>query len=128
MADSLLALVMSEDPGYFEAKRRLTTGWVRRFVVPGLSDTFRMEGVPIALHWHRVKPSTNNGPGWRLTFECPWCRRRHARVLERIDGKGWRCCSCRHDSPEAARRRHRRKVRLARRRRLALQREQQAQG
>jgi hypothetical protein len=113
MADPLL---VQQAPGYEQALERLATGWVRRFVVPGLTDAFRIDGWPIALRWHRVRPSTNNGWGWRLAFVCPWCRRDNIRVLNRIRDRSWRCSHCAGETVETVHRRRQRRIRRLRRR------------
>jgi hypothetical protein len=128
VADTLRALLVRQAPGYEEALRKLTTGWVRPFVIEARPDTFQIDGWPIALRWHRVRPSTNNGWGWRLTFVCPWCRRSNARVLHRISDRSWRCSHCEGETIETIHRRRRRQKLQARRRRLAERREQQAQS
>jgi hypothetical protein len=89
-----------------------------------LGDRFcRMPGGgQIELTWHRLKPSTNNGPGWRLTLTCPACRRRNCRQLERRPPTWWRCCNCRHRTLESDERARRRKLRKAHRARLAARR------
>lgn len=102
---------------------KLTTGEVRPFCEPGVSEGFRVE--PdwfIRFRWYRLPHPTR---GWRLAFTCPWCSS-DCRVLRRLPGKGWRCHRCEAETIETLERKRKRRNRLLYRRRLAARREREA--
>lgn len=100
----------------------LRAGQLRARVSVGEPFARMDDGGRIELIWRPVKPSRGHGPGWRLLLRCPSCRRANCRQLERRALTWWRCCNCRFRTPESDARARRRKLRRARRARLAARR------